>query len=469
MQPAGNVPHARGQGSALILSLVFIVMFSALAAAVATMSGANVQIAENHRRLDSALACAESGLEVVRYWMSQVEISGTTTPEMRFAQLEATLQNALTSTGVTNITPTYTSTTITIPSVTLDTHQGQTFSAVLTKIDNDTVRLDVTGRYRSLHRTIRSNFLFGERAHSVFDYGLASLGPMHLFGNIDVTGYTEATLEVEANAYILSPNDTIALTMEGRSMIGGNVTLTDSTKIVDIAGSKAGIGGLLGTAALENVVFKPDPPEFPELHPEVFYGYATNTLSTDAVSGGVHDNVRVPAGLNPTFSGGATLRGIVYIESPNVVTFAGGTTIIGTIVTNGDPTYDPPPEDPTAPRIIFGSNVNGYPTSQLPPEPQFAGLQEQSGTFALAPGFRVEFTGTFGTISGAIAANGVKVSGGSDGTINGSIINYADNTMELSGNGSLTFNRSGLTEIPAGFVPQLIMQYDPSSYAEVSL
>jgi hypothetical protein len=179
--------------------------------------------------------------------------------------------------------------------------------------------------------------------------------------------------------------------------------------------------------------------------------------------------VRIPAGLNPTFGGGATLMGVIYIESPNVVTFGGGTTITGIIVTNGDPTYDPPLSDSTAPRIIFGSNVNGYSTTQLPLEPQFTGLHEKTGTFALAPGFRVEFTGTFGMISGAIGANGMSVSGGSDGEIHGSLINYADNTMSLSGNGTLTFNRSGLDEIPAGFVPQIVLHYDASSYSEAAL
>jgi len=52
--------------------------------------------------------------------------------------------------------------------------------------------------------------------------------------------------------------------------------------------------------------------------------------------------------------------------------------------------------------------------------------------------------------------------------INGSLINYSNNTMSMSGNGTLRFNRSGLTEIPAGFVPQIVLHYDPSSYSETA-
>lgn len=464
MKPVRNYRCPRRHGSALVLSLIFVVIFSALAAAMAGMSGANVQIAENHRKLDNTRACAESGVEAVRYWMSKVVMGGTTPNDQRFSQLAANLQDVL---SVAGITPVVTGTTITIADVPLNPSRDQDFSAVLTKIDIDNVRLEVTGRYGSLQQTIRSNFVFGIRAHNVFDYGLASRGPMHLSGSVDVMGVTR--LQVEANAFIVSPGSTIALTMEGRTMIGGNVTLLDSTKIVDIVGDKAGIGGLRGAAAVDNVKYEDTYCEFPEMHPELFYGYATNVLTTASVTGGTHDNVRIPAGMNPTFTGGANLRGVVYIESPNVVTFGGGTTITGIIVTNGDPTYDPPPTDPTAPTIIFGANVSSFSAGLLPPEPQFAGLQDQIGTSVLAPGFRVEFTGTFGTLSGAIGANGVKVSGGTGGTINGSIINYSNNTMTMSGNGNLTFNRSGLTEVPAGFVPQLVLHYDPSSYSEVNL
>ena len=105
MKPARNTPHRGPQGSVLVLSLIFLAMFSALAAAMAGMSGANVQIAENHRKLDNTRACAESGLEVVRYWMNKVEISGTTRTAQRFTQLATSLQNALTAAGVTNISP----------------------------------------------------------------------------------------------------------------------------------------------------------------------------------------------------------------------------------------------------------------------------------------------------------------------------------------------------------------------------
>jgi hypothetical protein len=53
------------------------------------------------------------------------------------------------------------------------------------------------------------------------------------------------------------------------------------------------------------------------------------------------------------------------------------------------------------------------------------------------------------------------------GTVNGSIINYSDETMTLTGNSDLYFNRSGTSHVPAGFVPEIVLQYDPSSYSEI--
>jgi hypothetical protein len=85
----------------------------------------------------------------------------------------------------------------------------------------------------------------------------------------------------------------------------------------------------------------------------------------------------------------------------------------------------------------------------------------------MAPGFAASFGGNFGTLNGAIVANGIEFYGTAGGTINGSVINYSDTPMILSGNSDLIFNRTGLTEVPAGFGPEIIMHYIPSSYQEV--
>jgi Tfp pilus assembly protein PilX len=456
------------RGSTLILTLVFVVMFSALAVAMAGMSGVNVQVAKNQLTADNVRGSAESGQEVVRYWLNGVSFTGTTAPEQRLEMVAATLQNNLAVAGITNILPVLSGSTITITNVPLNSFQGQSFSAVMTMVTDDRLQVDVTGQYRGISRTLRSDYMFSTRADNVFDYGLASKGPMHLTGNLDVTVLDNQIL-VEFNALIVtSLTSSVALTMEGRSKIDGAVTLTDLTDNA-IIGNNAWIGGLKGTNAYQNIFYDDTYVEFPEMQPSQFYAWATNPLTTATPTGGTWDNLVIPPGLNPTFSGGAKLRGVIYIQTPNIVTFGGGTTITGVIVTNGDPSYFPDPDAPDN-AILFGSNVNSMGVDELPPEePQFAGLQDLGGTFIVAPGFRVVFTGTFGILSGAIGCNGFYMSGGSGGIVSGSIINYADNEMYLSGNGNVSFNRSGTEKVPAGFVPQTVLRYDPSSYKEVTL
>ncbi|MEN6424540.1 MAG: pilus assembly PilX N-terminal domain-containing protein [Phycisphaerales bacterium] len=463
MKRIGTTQRRVRRGSALVLSLLFVVIFSALAVAVAGMSGANIQIAENHRKLDNARSCAESGLEVLRYWMGKVEISGTTEPDDRFSVLAATLQSELSAAEATNISPVISTSTIMIPSVSLDSSMGQTFSAVLTKINNDNIQLDVTGCYKSFTRTIRSNYAFGTRANTVFDFGVASKGPVALAGNIDLAG---VNLMVESNAYIESENALLALSITGNSQIAGEVKIVNPSAFVDLQGGKAGIGGETGEDAMNHVKIGVDACEFPEMNPAEFTSYATNVLTPamDTSADATYENLRIPAGMNPSFSGQATLKGVIFIEAPNVVTFSGGVDVTAIIVTNGDET-----DNSGENQIVFTGNVTGHPITDLPQTAQFTGLHEKIGTFIMAPGFHVGMGGSFSTLSGAIAANGIQMWGNAGGIIQGSIINYSEVQMTLQGNTDLYFNRSGLTEVPAGFVPQLVLYYDNSSYAEIVL
>ncbi len=57
----------REKGAALILAIIFMSMFSALALAMTQMSTMNVQVAQNHKVANRALSAAQSGLECAQY------------------------------------------------------------------------------------------------------------------------------------------------------------------------------------------------------------------------------------------------------------------------------------------------------------------------------------------------------------------------------------------------------------------
>ena len=462
MAPTKKIVHPKRKGAVLIISMIFVVIFSALAVSMAAMSGNNVQIAENHRKADHARACAESGFNVIRFWLNRVSISGTTSADLKFSQIALSLQDELTSQSITNVTTSCNGTVVTIPSVTLDSAGQKSFYGTITRLDNETLRIDITGVCGSITRKIRANYNFGERANNVFDFGVATKGPLSLSGNIELEG---VNVSVEASVYIESENSNLALSIIGNSQIAGDVSIVNPIASVDLQGGKAGIGGETGQGAVDNhVEFGVPLSEFPEPDPTLFESYATFVVdgSTDTSSDVTLENIRILANTNPTFSGHSILKGIIYIETPNVVEFTGGADVTGIIIGDGDIQ-----DNSGVNQIIFRGNVDSHPITELPQEAQFLGLHDQTGTFVMAPGFHVSFGGSFSALCGAIAGNGVEFFGNAGGTINGSVLNYSDEEMTLSGNSDLYFNRSGLTEVPAGFEPEIVLEYNPSSYSEV--
>ena len=335
MAPANDSTRLKNRGAVLIISMIFVVIFSALAVSMAAMSGTNVQIAENHRKADHARACAESGFDVIRFWLSRVSISGTTAEDLRFSQIADSLQDELTSQSITNVTTICNSSAITIPSVTLDSPGQKSFYGTITRLDNETLRIDITGVCGSITRTIRANYNFGERANNVFDFGVATKGPLALSGNIELEG---VNVSVEASVYIESENSNLALSIIGNSQIAGDVSITNPIASVDLQGGQAGIGGETGQDAVDNhVSFGVPPSEFPEPDPGQFESFVTPLdPNIDTSADATLENIRILANTNPTFSGQVTLKGIVYIETPNVVEFTGGADITGIIIGDGN-------------------------------------------------------------------------------------------------------------------------------------
>ncbi len=454
----------RRRGAALIISMIFVLIFSALAVSMAAMSGTNLQLADNQRKANHSHACAESGLDILRFWFGRIYMPGTTQPEDRFSCLANFLQDDLTVNGISNIPIVVDANCISIGSggnpVVLYSSPAQYFSAeIQTTGDIDILQMDITGSAGAVQRTIRVNYNFGTRAHTVFDYGVATKGALNLHGNIEMSG---ANVELDAGVYIES-EDANALEIIGNSSIAGDVHITNPDATVNLQGGQATIGGETAPEAYDHVFKGVPPTEFPVPEPNYFRHYVQNTYDPNNVLA-EYENVIIPAGTDPITFGNVTFRGIVFIEAPNIVTFTGNTTITGIIVGNGDLN-----DNSGTNRIDFLGTVVSYPVTDLPEEMQFEQLRNETGTFLMAPGFSISFGGNFDTLNGAIAANGIEFFGNAGGTIDGSVINYSGNPMTLSGNSDLFFNRSGTDQMPAGFGPEIILYYVPSSYSEVVL
>ncbi len=436
------------RGIALFVSLLFVAIFSSFGLAILTMSSRNMRVANNHSQAGRALESALSGMEVMKYWMSKVAIPGATASSQRFSSMSADLANYI---AVGSENP-----------VTLDSSDPRSFYAQLQFVDNDTFSLIVTGQAGQLQRSVAMNYTFGVSEDTIFNFGIATKGPLQLTGNVQLDG---ATSVFESDIYIESSNNNDVLSITGNSQIAGEIRVTNPNGMVTLQGGQAGIGGETGQAAINNhVETGVAPVDFPIPNTARFEQYANGDVidsETGTSGNNTFENARVLAGVNPLFNGNVIINGIMFIETPNVVNFSGNLDVNGLIIGDGNVT-----DDSGTNELIFQGNVESHSVSELPAGSQFDGLREETGTFLLAPGFKLSFGGNFDTINGVIAGNGVTFFGNAGGTIAGSVINYAETPMTVTGNCDLYFDRSGVTEVPAGFDPEIVLYHDPTSYDE---
>ncbi|MHC4717993.1 MAG: hypothetical protein ACYS5V_13545, partial [Planctomycetota bacterium] len=249
----------------------------------------------------------------------------------------------------------------------------------------------------------------------------------------------------------------------GAVKVAGGLYVSGDETCVTLEGNPYVVGTSDPAKVLENVHHNVMAPDFPELDTAPLAALATNVVdsSTDTeTSGQVFSNIRIAAGTNPTFAANTQINGVVYVEAPNIVSFEGHATVNGFIVTeDSDAGMD-------ACQIYFAGTVDATGVDALPDTPEFADVKAHTGTFLLAPGFKVTFTGDFATINGTIAADQFLFSGTATGVIKGAVIGLEDLPTVLDGNVQVTVDRSGLDPDPAGFIKSLSPEVDYNTYRE---
>jgi len=441
--------YLRSKGCVLVISMIFMVLLSVISIGMATMSDNNLQIANNYSKGSRALESAQSGLEILRHYLDNIPVQQTLPGVV----------SELPSSMSPNINLGHK--TISMLDVTLNSQSKQSYDALITQsIDNATLQADITGKCGDINKTIRANFDFEETGSSVFDFGVATKGPLDMSGQAEIDGVNTVDIAIEAGVYIEGVDGLLgdSFSITNNASVAGNVSIADPDGTYDV-GNNASVGGVEGD---ENIFVGVDYVEFPTPNPDYFSVYATGDTinsTTDLSNYAVLNNVTIAANTDPNFASHVTINGVLFIETPNQVSFAGQTTINGVIV--GDGSLDSPDSSLTFSGQVISNDASGL------DEEQFGGIVDETGTFILAPGFSLDFSGQASTINGAIAGSGISFSGQAGGTINGSIINYSNDVMTLTGQTSLTFNRSGSDANPSGFDSTKILRFDPSSYSEI--
>ncbi len=444
-------------GSVLVTSTLVLVLVSAMAVALAALGGANLQIADNQQGSNRAFANAESGLEVMRYWLGRVKVPSSTAPADYFNTIISLVRDDLQASSVTNLVV---NTNGSIPEVTLDSAPGQTFSGQWSAdpVNPAILRVTVRGTSGEMLRTIKVNFSIEPYKFPIFNYGIATKGALNFPQNPTMTG---ASQNWEADIYVESLGSLVAVQVGGNANFDGDIDIGNPLANVDFQGDVqiADDTGAAAVAEHVDVLDEEDRPEFPVPNTADFSVYATGPVinsTTDLSSAMTLANATIAAGTNPTFLGNITIQGILYIEAPNVVTFTGNVDQQGIIVANGDVS------NAGTNSISFEGNFAsaGYPAGA-----EFDAIRTEVGSSILAPGFAVSFTGNFSSVNGVLAANDLYFSGNASAVVKGTMITYSSNPMVVDGNISMDFDRAGMVEIPAGFDLLRVLNYNRLSYA----
>ncbi|MHC4229308.1 MAG: pilus assembly PilX N-terminal domain-containing protein [Planctomycetota bacterium] len=468
MAQARKSAHPKRVGTVLILSMIFVVIFSALAISMLALSSTNAQLASNQHKVDYALASAGSGLEVERYWLNRVMMPSTTPEASYLSTIVSLVKDDLTAEGITNITV---SDSGAFAPVVLNSTNGQNFEGQLDIDANspNTLHLQASGGAGQVSRTIGVSFDIDDYKWPIFNYGMATKGPINYTGNPTTLVASE---NWEADIYVESSGSAIAIDIEGNTNFQGDITIGNPAANADFGGDVQ-IAGESGQDAIDNhvTIGEDEYVEFPVPDTNQFEVFATGMVidsSTDpnffgdpnnpGTGNATLINAKIVAGTNPTFYCNALIQGILYIESPNVVIFSSNVLLQGIIVGDGDVTADPITD-----KIDFLGNFASGP---YPPGSEFDAIREKEGTSIVAPGFAGTFQGNFSTVEGVVAFSGMKFSGNVAAIVKGTLINYSDDPLTVEGNPSMMFDRAGLTKIPAGFDTYKVLTYNPSSYQE---
>lgn len=454
------VNRRRRAGIVYILALLLLAVSTALAAALATTANMNLQAGNNQMKIVDARMAAEGGLSYVCYLLENEPISGSTDAEI-LDSIADLLRPALEGPG--KLPPgsiTSDSQSVLVPTVSVSGMSG-TFSVAIAMMADSTVSLAISGQSGAARRVAGIRMEVQGGLGDVFANGIVTNGPIQISGNGKLRGVNNPS---EAKVYSAATRNPV-FNLSGNSYIEGDVFATNPSGTISLSGNSKIAGCRNGDPELsDHVHMGVDPFELPEVDASPFVPLATNIVDASTpVSGNFSmSNIRIVAGRNPHFSGNYTLRGVIYIESPNMVTFSGNTIIAGIIITEdaGDNAY-------ITNRIDFQGNTTLNGADSLPDLPEYAALKALPGSMILAPGFGLDFHGNFGTISGCMAADQFSFHGNCSGTMKGTILNYGQTEMIFQGNSTFYFDLADSVENPAGFTsgtPVLVIV--PMSYTE---
>ncbi|MFB3891859.1 MAG: hypothetical protein ACE15C_07530 [Phycisphaerae bacterium] len=440
------------RGSAYILAMVLLAMFTAMAVAFSSAADMNVHKSDNSRILAEARLAAESGMSFITWQLEHCGVSGALRGRALLNSLADKLGTVLNGTpNLQGATVSYNGSTIAIPSIAVA--GGKSFTTSIALAARDTLRVTVTGHYASgtgaSATQNQKQVIMDFRAQwdPALGYGMASKGPVQMGMNNTFVGMTQPS---DGSIYSGAPGVAVSC---GSGHISGDVAISDPGASVSLSGVQ-----------VDGTVFYNAPPvTMPTIDRSVYKALATNTMDFASPPGGIYQNIRIPPNTNPTFNSAVTIQGVMYVQAPNKIYFNNNCTFTGVMIAD-----DPPAGSPDTDNFIsYKNNMTFSNVDALPDIPAFAGVKKLRGAEILAPGFTFEFKNNLCSVGGLMAVKALTVKNNETATVYGSLLIYGDLGVDFKNNDSLTISLSYSTP-PPGFkgygIPPLLP--DPATYVE---
>jgi len=446
------------------MALAAMIILVVISVAMATQGFLELRKSDTLSRVMRAQLSAESGMAYMTQVLRQVRLSNDVDASTFMDELQVALGDLVVSESSSGLTVTRVGQVLRVSEIQLPKVCFSSEFAMDTSVNPPSARLTVTGRDGNFVRRVAVTYACVGKRSPVFDFGVASRGKIIISGSASLLGKNSPS-----EASVLSTRgEPMAIEAGGSAFIDGDLYVTgDDVDYVYLKGGGISIGGTSDYNEILNdhVYLGTEEPDFPEIDTDQFIPLATNLVDsgTDLSGGNTFDNIRIAAGTNPHFPSDTVINGIMYIEAPNYVTFAGQTTINGLIVTE-----DSSGADIDDCQIDFRGASSAPGVQALPDTSEFAEIKTHTGTVILAPGFGVSFRGASNSINGLIAADRLSFLGNSSisGDVAGSIIGLSDYELNLKGNATIHISRPDSSLLPAGFKHSFGLELQAGTYSE---
>jgi len=439
-----NRKTSKRQGIASVLAMLFLVLFSMLALGFYASVTTSVQVSGNQQRTNKARLAAESGIQFMRYHLANVDVPGTSTDVIGdlYADLKADLEGS-TNLGSNTVScvGTGSNKVIYIPAepgayIVTNAQEKTGFTATIKEWDGGVI-CTVAGRngQTAAINTKSVSLEFNRKTipYDVFDYAVAAKGSVAM-----VKGSLVGVNGVSADdiAKIMSAKVTgTSINMSGGT-VGGELNIVSPGVASVTGGSVHGTTNI--STIMNNYVKAVSAPTFPVFDTTAFKDYATNTYT----SGSTLSNVRIPANTNPVFTGGATIQGIMYVESPNTIQFRGNVQLNGFIVVENK-------NDSSQNMIDMRGN---FTWGTLPPGAEYDSMRSTTGIAIMAPTTAMTMSGSAeSTLKGnIILGKFATASNAGDVTIDqGTLLTLDAGTSAIFNGKNLKFKATGKLNQPA--------------------